>query len=247
MTRANERKFHYIYKITRTDGKYYIGLHSTDDLEDEYFGSGQLLWKSIKKHGKEKHSKEILEFLPSRTALRDRERELVNLETIKDPLCLNRCPGGEGGFIPASITPEARSKAVETLRTNGTSKGWAPAYKQALGRGKTIVNGMSGKKHTTAAKDKMSSSASGEKNSQFGKTAYVNPDTGERKMLFNRPENWKTPAELNEERKDKKNNTYGKRWYNDSINNYLLSPTVKESKHKDLVPGRLRPGFKKTA
>jgi hypothetical protein len=100
MTRAGQRKFHYIYKITRNDGsgKYYIGMHSTDDLEDGYFGSGQLLWKSIKKHGKEKHSMEILEFLPSRRELKTRERELVNEEIVNDPRCMNLCLGGDGGF-----------------------------------------------------------------------------------------------------------------------------------------------------
>lgn len=98
MKRADQRKFHYIYKITREDGKYYIGMHSTDDLEDGYFGSGQLLWKSIKKHGKEKHSKEILEFLPSRKDLKDRERMLVNEELLGDPLCMNLKLGGEGGW-----------------------------------------------------------------------------------------------------------------------------------------------------
>ena len=97
MTRADQRKFHYIYKITRQDGKYYIGMHSTDDLEDGYFGSGQLLWKSIKKHGKEKHVKEILEFLPSRRELKERERIFVNEEILDDPLCMNLKLGGEGG------------------------------------------------------------------------------------------------------------------------------------------------------
>lgn len=40
MKQAERRKFHYIYKITRTDGsgKYYIGMHSTDDLEDGISG-----------------------------------------------------------------------------------------------------------------------------------------------------------------------------------------------------------------
>lgn len=96
--RADQRKFHYIYKITREDGKFYIGMHSTDNLEDGYFGSGVLLWKSIKKHGKEKHTKEILEFLPDRASLRTRERTLVNEEILDDPLCMNLCLGGEGGF-----------------------------------------------------------------------------------------------------------------------------------------------------
>lgn len=100
MKQAERRKFHYIYKITRNDGsgKYYIGMHSTDNVEDGYFGSGQILWKSIKKYGREKHSKEILEFLPSRKELKLREREIVNEERLDDPLCMNLCLGGEGGF-----------------------------------------------------------------------------------------------------------------------------------------------------
>lgn len=41
MKRAIFRKYHYIYKITRNqDGKFYVGMHSTDDLDDGYFGSG---------------------------------------------------------------------------------------------------------------------------------------------------------------------------------------------------------------
>lgn len=99
MTQASRRKHHYIYKITRLDGsgRYYIGLHSTDDLDDdEYFGSGTLLAKSIRKHGKEKHLKEILEHLLTRDALKLREREIVNEELLLDPLCMNLKIGGEG-------------------------------------------------------------------------------------------------------------------------------------------------------
>lgn len=105
--RADKRKFHYIYKITRFDGKYYIGMHSTDDLEDGYFGSGQRLWHSLKYHGKEKHSMEILEFLPSRQALKERERELVNAERLKDSLCLNLVEGGGG---PGDFSRESKEK-----------------------------------------------------------------------------------------------------------------------------------------
>lgn len=92
--RADRRKFHYIYKITRNDGKYYIGLHSTDDLDDGYFGSGKRLRRSINKHGKDAHRKEILEFLPNRELLKQRERELVNEESLNDPLCMNLVVGG---------------------------------------------------------------------------------------------------------------------------------------------------------
>ena len=113
MTRADQRKFHYIYKITRQDGKYYIGLHSTDNLDDGYFGSGQILWRSIKKHGKEKHSKEILEFLPSRTELKAREEFLVDEELLKDPMCMNVIKGGGGRdpYIMDGTTKEKLSRA----------------------------------------------------------------------------------------------------------------------------------------
>lgn len=117
MSRADQRKFHYIYKITRTDtGRFYIGMHSTDDLEDEYFGSGKIITASIKKHGKDRHVKEILEFLPSREALKLREKELVNEELIGDKLCMNLKLGGEGG---GGFTKEAQQKGVEAARGLG--------------------------------------------------------------------------------------------------------------------------------
>ncbi len=100
--RADQRKFHYIYKITRDDGPYYIGMHSTDDLDDGYFGSGKKITRSIKKHGLEKHKKEILEFLPSREALRDREKQLVTEETVSDPLCMNIALSGGHGWQHAN-------------------------------------------------------------------------------------------------------------------------------------------------
>ena len=185
MTRADQRKFHYIYKITRNDGsgKYYIGMHSTDDLEDGYFGSGQLLWKSIKKHGKEKHSKEILEFLPSRRELKTRERELVNEEIVNDPLCMNLKLGGEGGWD--HLTPEHHSpggkiggkinglRNIKATNTSASITRRAATFKSKrygqLGFGP-------GYKHHDETKNRMSKSQQGEKNSQFG-TCWVTNGT----------------------------------------------------------------------
>jgi hypothetical protein len=90
---------HYIYKITRDDGHYYVGMHSTDNPNDGYFGSGKIIVASIEKHGKEKHKKEILEYLPSREALKAREAEMITEDMRNDPMCMNIAPGGGGGFI----------------------------------------------------------------------------------------------------------------------------------------------------
>lgn len=73
-------------------------MHSTSNLEDEYIGSGKLLWLSIRKYGKENHIMEILEFCDSRRSLKEREREIVNEELLDNPLCMNLKRGGEGGL-----------------------------------------------------------------------------------------------------------------------------------------------------
>ena len=99
MVRAQRRKFHYIYKITNTiNGKFYIGMHSTDDLNDGYFGSGKYLQHSIAKYGKEAHSIEIIEYHESRKSLATREKEIVNSSFLELDLCMNLKVGGDGGW-----------------------------------------------------------------------------------------------------------------------------------------------------
>lgn len=178
VNRAENRKFHYIYKITRNDGsgKYYIGMHSTDDLEDGYFGSGVLLASSIMKHGKEKHLKEILEFLPSRSELKTRERELVNEEIVNDVLCMNLKLGGEGGGKFSS--KEHQQKCSSAGGKNGGKAALQkinrdPAVRAKITKtrqknGSLATFGMLNKTHSTEAKMRMSIAGSGEKNSQYG-------------------------------------------------------------------------------
>lgn len=206
MNRADQRKYHYIYKITRLDesGKYYIGMHSTDDLEDGYFGSGTLLSRSIKKHGKEKHKKEILERLPTREALKLREKKIVNEELLGDKRCMNLQLGGGGGFTSAQMKelfqrpgykerfsasvkhgmkelwqqPEFREK-MSKMASKRISKLWKDpsiSEKFRVGSAKSFV----GKKHSPESiqkmKDQKEGHGLGEKNSQFG-TCWVTKDS----------------------------------------------------------------------
>ena len=94
-----QKKYHFIYRTTNLlNGKFYVGMHSTDNLEDGYVGSGKRLGYSIRKYGLENHKFEILEFLPSREELKKREAEVVNEELLSNPLCMNLKFGGEGGW-----------------------------------------------------------------------------------------------------------------------------------------------------
>jgi hypothetical protein len=183
MKQAERRKYHYIYKITREDGKFYIGMHSTDDLDDGYFGSGQLLWKSIRKHGKEKHTKEILEFLPDRPSLRLREREIVNEELIAQQLCMNLQLGGGGGFKDEEHRKRCTLASLKVLHArfhrgsldvkerNAKSAATLRARELDYGSGR-----FHGKRHSPETIEKMKKAhagkQSGKANSQYG-TCWV--------------------------------------------------------------------------
>ncbi len=94
-----EKKYHFIYKtINIINNKFYIGMHSTDNLNDGYVGSGTRLWYSINKYGRENHRLEILEFHETRIILKEREKNLVNEDLLKNPMCMNIKIGGEGGL-----------------------------------------------------------------------------------------------------------------------------------------------------
>jgi len=80
-------------------------MHSTNDLNDGYKGSGTRLARSMKKYGKDAHLCEVLEHHPSRQALSEREKQIITKEMLQDPMCLNIGPGGEDN-APGYRTPE---------------------------------------------------------------------------------------------------------------------------------------------
>lgn len=114
---ADRRKFHIIYKTTCiVTGRWYLGLHSTDDLNDGYRGSGTRLQYSLKKYGMENHTLEVLEFLPSRKELVKREAELITEDTIKDPMCMNLMKGGGRTAHSNEIMAAAKKKMSEVSK-----------------------------------------------------------------------------------------------------------------------------------
>lgn len=70
-------------------------MHSTNEIEDKYLGSGKVLRYSISKHGKENHKREILEIFSNREDVRQTEQEIVNEALLKDKFCMNLCKGGQ--------------------------------------------------------------------------------------------------------------------------------------------------------
>lgn len=91
--------FYTIYKITnKINDKIYIGKHQTDNLDDDYMGSGKYLKRAIEKYGRENFTKEILHIFESEDEMNAKEVELVSEDFVKRDDNYNLCPGGHGGW-----------------------------------------------------------------------------------------------------------------------------------------------------
>lgn len=170
------KKYHFIYKTTNLlNSRYYIGMHSTNNLKDGYLGSGKQLRSAIRKYGVENFKVEILEYLPDISSLILREKEIVNKDILKDPNCMNLMIGGKGGFI--SDEQQLRRSIAGTMRHKyllETSKEYKTTYLRNFKAGidRLYQSGHYHKKHTIETKAKLKISMKGKgignTNSQFG-------------------------------------------------------------------------------
>lgn len=194
----DQKKYHFIYKTTNViTGKFYVGMHSTNNLDDGYIGSGRRLKYSILKYGISNHQFEILEFYETRQQLCDRERELVNEEMLLDSLCMNLKVGGRGGFLPIEAcrrggqqqhTSDTTSRKCLRLRDKDVREKAANTLKETLAqkkldgydsffacREKVLTDEVKEKRRKTFA---AIGHQQGAANSQFG-TCWVFNDTNQ--------------------------------------------------------------------
>lgn len=192
-----EKNIHYIYKTTcNVTGRWYIGMHSTHNLDDGYMGSGLRLRRSIRKYGVDNHTKEILEYSNSREDLVLREIAIVNEDLLLDDLCMNLKCGGTGGFSSEEHMMKCSKAGNDALKhklkndnelLNKFSKIASDNLRKAHSSGKIKYKTRYGVTTSDETKEKISNSKKGtgvgELNSQYGtKWAWIHKD-GEVKKI----------------------------------------------------------------
>lgn len=204
---------HYtVYKITNIiNGKYYIGKHQTNNLNDGYMGSGKYLKRAIEKDGLGNFTKEILFVFDNEQDMNYKEKELV----VIGENSYNLCEGGHGGFgyinskglnmsgwkkgLSTHIDKmnkdlEYREKYLNKMRTIWKSD----EHRNKLSKANfnNQKKGLPGKPHSEETKLKLSlikkGKYTGAQNSQFG-TMWVTNGLINKKIKKNDeiPLNWK--------------------------------------------------------
>jgi hypothetical protein len=162
-----ELMLHFIYKITSSSGKYYIGRHSTNDANDNYMGSGKWI-RSLK--DKSSITREILSFHDTFDELKEAERAAI-LENIGKDGCMN-FNNNPVGFASGDMNParskEGRERASKRVSGDGNPSK-RPDVRKKMSESQKGRPGRKGIPQTEQAKKNMSAGRLGIKYSEEGR------------------------------------------------------------------------------
>jgi len=193
-----------VYKtVNLVNGKYYFGVHKTENPNDDYLGSGVYIKRAVAKYGKENFRKEVLFIYLDPESAFGKEDELIQCYRGRDPLCMNLRKGGSGGFdwINKKSDQEWRKEAAQKTNQLIGVKRSSQVYLQAdqqrrrehlqytrtnthIERVRQLGRLGKGTKHTDEAREKIRTAARkriGILNNQFG-TRWFNKGGIERKV-----------------------------------------------------------------
>jgi len=202
LSRGTDRFMTYytVYKtVNLLNGKFYFGVHKTKAPDDAYLGSGTYIKRAVAKYGEQNFRKEVLFIYLDAESAFGKEDELIQCWR-GHPLCMNLRKGGSGGFdwINKSVDMVARNtkvsqKRLEKLKSNPEFR---ERYNKAMHRdrkGKGF-NGEPcdhrGRTRPATTRERMSNSAKGERNSQFGTCWIVNLRGSSKKVSKQELDTW---------------------------------------------------------
>ena len=150
---ARTYKYHFIYHIRILIGSkkdyFYVGLHSTNNIDDDYCGSGTKVSRIIKGLRKKGHKdseiykRTIITFATSRKEVVELESIYVTPNIRDNKYCLNNISGGKANFGLSDETRAKMSKVAKGRKISDETK-------------KKISKTNTGKHHTDETRTKIS-------------------------------------------------------------------------------------------
>lgn len=198
-----------VYQTTNlVNGKIYVGIHTTENPDDSYLGSGELLRAAIQKYGTTSFKKEVLFVFDNPEEMAAKEAEIVTREFVDREDTYNLVPGGHQGDawyqawknIPRETRIEAQKKSrvsyrerlrtdptfLEKVRALGSQLSALSARMEAEGLLSREAFTFEGRKHADDSRRKMSEAKKGrydgERNPSFGRVWVCVPGVMERKI-----------------------------------------------------------------
>ena len=109
-----EKEFNYVYLTTNiVNGKQYVGSHSTNNIDDNYLGSGRYFLKSLRKEGKQNFKREVLKECIDILEARGLEGTYIEKHNTLYPNGYNLSPKGGIGFKGANHSQHTKNKQSE--------------------------------------------------------------------------------------------------------------------------------------
>lgn len=115
-------------------------MHSTDNLDDGYLGSGRRLQRSIKKHGEQNHFREILQIFETRNEMIEEEKRIVNEDLLQDPLCMNLTVGGFGGWFYENSNSETQRRKNRKSNSKQQELALDPIWRKIKANTQSSIN-----------------------------------------------------------------------------------------------------------
>lgn len=151
------KKRYLVYQTTNlVNGKIYIGKHVTSNIEDNYFGSGNLIRAAIKKYGLENFEFKILFELQN-----EEEMNLLEKSVVTEAFCARKDTyninvGGDGGWsyinTQRELDPELKAKQLFNWVHNSKEYCHTNEFSNAISNGLKKCYKACPEKHGTTGK-----------------------------------------------------------------------------------------------
>lgn len=178
----------YIYITTNlVNGKQYIGKHVSSQFDENYKGSGILLWKAISKYGWDNFKTEILKECISLEDLNQSEvEEIANRDAVNSDQYYNLAGGGKGDWSSQWVSNEFRRNFAEQM-SGDRNPAKRPEVQAKMRGPRPSISGSNNpnygglseinRKHISESRIK-SGIAKGERNPMYGKRGKESPHYG---------------------------------------------------------------------